>query len=115
MTICRYCEQAVAPDEAVPTVSYWKAVPFVAHPACRVAGYKREAYECQCLDADCNDCTFFTRSRMVGKEIWIGRCANAARQPQGHAKLDGESVHAFPNFSSGHPCFVHRRQQEYDG
>ena len=106
--ICRYCKQPIV-GAAAPTHSYWSAVPFVSHPACRVAGYKAEAYECQLIDSDCNDCRFFTRDEMISKEIWQGRCLNDARHPRPHARIEGDRVWAFPNFASDHPCFVHRR------
>ena len=105
--MCRYCRLPVS--EPVATATYWKAVPKVANKACLKEGYRQEAFLCQCIDADCNDCAFFSRGHMVEKGIWVGSCSNPARDPAPHAQLNGNQVHAFPNFSSRHPCFVHRR------
>lgn len=93
---CRYCDKPIT--EGVNVFSYWSAVRFQAHAACAVEGYRQEAYDCQVLDADCNDCRQFQRGRLVSKGIWSGRCA----------KTDNE-VRAYPNFCSGHACFEHRR------
>lgn len=60
-----------------------------------------EVYECQCIDADCNDCGYFERVGMVNKGMWVGRC-----------KKYNEDVPAYPNFCSGHDCFVHRKDYE---
>ena len=96
MDVCRYCDQPVA--DGVPVFSYWNAFRFMAHPACAKDGYRQEAYECQVIDADCNDCRHFQRGSMLSKGIWSGLCSK-----------DGSSVLAYPNFCSGHPCFEHRR------
>jgi len=106
---CRYCQLPVSSSEAVQTVSYWHAVKFVAHATCLDRGRKLAAFECQCIDADCNDCAFFVRDRMREKNIWEGTCTHAAPNPRPHAQLVGTTVHAFPKFCSDHPCFVHRR------
>lgn len=106
---CRYCDGPLTEAEAVKTFGYWKGYQFWSHAACKDLGYKQEAIECQSLDRDCNDCRFFLRETMLTKGIWSGRCTNQERTPQAHAQCRGAQVLAFPNFSSGHPCFVHRK------
>lgn len=96
-TECRYCDQPLG-AEAVKTHSYWGAFPFSSHPACKVEGYKKEAYECQVIDADCNDCLHFKRGQMVQKGIWQGECLKYQKP-----------MNAYPNYASGHACFQHRK------
>lgn len=95
--ICRYCDKPV--ENGVTTHSYWNAIPFLCHAECKDAGYKQEAYECQVLDADCNDCKHFQRGPMLSKGAWEGVCLK-----------DNTPTKAYPNFASCHPCFEHRRQ-----
>ncbi len=95
--VCRYCGQLVRHDAAI-THGYWTGLPFLCHQACREAGQKDEARECQTIDADCNDCRFFERGKLAAKEIWTGYCAHW----QGPTR-------AFPKKWTGRPCFVHRK------
>lgn len=103
---CRYCGESVSPSDAAPTHAYWNAMQFVCHKACKQEGIKQEAYDCQCIDADCNDCGYFKR----GKELlfqkgewkislgWTGTCLR-----------DNKATKAFPKMCTGRKCFVHRR------
>lgn len=54
-----------------------------------------EAYECQCIDADCNDCLHFERISMNN-----GVCL----------KYDRPTT-ASPKMSTGYPCFEHRKNK----
>lgn len=96
--ICRYCSLPVDATDAVTTHSYWQGLPFVCHKACKEAGVKQEAFDCQTIDADCNDCRHFRRGQLVGKEVWDGLCQ----------KYDCET-RAYPKKWTGHECFEHRR------
>lgn len=108
---CRYCEQPVAPADSVTTVSYWSAIPYVCHRACKVTGVKQEAFDCQMLDRDCNDCRCFIRGEAVRK-------FNEAGQPQPISAFHGmclkfdRQTMAFPNQSTGRECFEHRRENK---
>lgn len=95
---CRYCGKPASAADAAVTHSYWSAVAFTCHKACKVDGDKQEAFECQCLDADCNDCRHFQRGQRLGKWASEGLCLKFNRPTK-----------AYPNFCSGWPCFEHRR------
>ena len=116
--LCRYCSQPVNRSDAVVTCSYWQGMKFVSHKACKVAGEKVEALECQTIDADCNDCRHFKRGHLVphaphvqktiddgdvpgfGTETWTGNCL----------KFDRPTT-AFPKKWTGRECFDHRRSE----
>ncbi len=96
---CRYCGEPVTDvANAAITHSYWQGIPFICHSACKDKGVKLEAYDCQVIDADCNDCKCFVRSHMVGKDVWAGHCQ----------KFDRET-RAYPKKWTGRECFEHRR------
>ena len=104
---CRFCGKELGKDK-IPVRAYWYRNYrltkeeqdnrlFYSHKNCLENGKNEEAYLCQCIDADCNDCKYFTGTGFIGKEIRIGHCD----------KLHKE-VKAYPNFCSGHECFIHR-------
>lgn len=95
---CRYCKKPVPRAEADVVGAYWHGdAQFLCHADCREAGFAAESYECQKIDADCNDCHFF-HATVEGKTVRYGRCE----------RWDIET-HALPNFCSALPCFAHRR------
>jgi len=116
--ICRYCAKPIADGEAAPTFAYWFATPFVCHPACKDAGIRQEAYECQLIDADCNDCKHYKRGKLAPIMISHVRMPNGLieevrHQPNviigGHCLKFDEPTTAYPNKWTGRPCFEHRR------
>jgi hypothetical protein len=97
MTICRYCDKPV--NNPVVTISYWGGLTFYCHAECKQAGLRSEAFECQCIDADCNDCKHFIREKMgINKSIWYGQC-----------KKFNKLTEAYPNKWRGLECFEHRK------
>ncbi|MCP3686713.1 MAG: hypothetical protein GY861_29090 [bacterium] len=99
--VCRYCKKPIKGEEPYPCFSYWSSYEFWCHKECYKDGNSKEAYNCQCIDADCNDCKYFNRGKMLKKgraSIWEGQCVKKKTK-----------VKAYPNFCSNHPCFVHRR------
>jgi len=116
---CRYCDQSIDADP-VKTVAYWGATPDWCHRQCKESGVKREAYECQLIDADCNDCRHYKRGRLAPERVSViktrdGRFEEVRFQPNlfigGHClKLD-KPTDACPNKWTGHECFEHRRAQ----
>jgi hypothetical protein len=96
--ICRGCKKPVGADDFVVWHTYWKAYWAPAHKACLEEGLKEEAYLCQCIDADCNDCRYFDRGPRVASGVFEGVC-----------KVTGVKVVGRPNFATGRPCFAHRR------
>lgn len=94
--------------------AYWTSCDQMAHPECLDAGFKQEAYECQKLDADCNDCMYF-HANVNGRDIRRGTCGRGAKHPDLPVQAIDALVGGWPNvvarpvFCSGYPCFVHRR------
>ncbi len=95
---CYYCKKLVSEEDTAITVGYWTKVKNICHKACKVAGDKEQAYECQCIDADCNDCKYFERDKKIAKGIFSGKCLKFNKK-----------VKAYPVFATGHDCFEHRR------
>ena len=115
---CRYCRKSVSEDQVTITQSYWSSIWQVSHKSCDQQGRKDEAYECQILDADCNDCKHFKRGPrylyhgdktkteegyeytkiLVAYDIFHGECLRF-----------NKITTAFVNMASGHECFEHRR------
>lgn len=115
---CRYCGLEVAQVDKVVTHSYWGGFPFVCHRACKDAGVRAEAYECQVLDANCNDCRHYQRGKLAAKVVSTittkdGRKEEVTHQPNvfigGHCLKFDKPVTAEPNKWSGMVCFEHRR------
>lgn len=81
-------------------MGYWAWGEYPCHKSCKEEGYKQEAYLCQCIDADCNDCKFFQRGEYVKPpyKCFRGYCS----------KLNKPTV-AFAVTATNHECFVHRK------
>ena len=94
---CRYC-QNTCPDfyNRKVTKSYWNSVWSISHIPCRENGEKEEAYECQKIDSDCNDCFYFKR----------------IKGSSGTCQKFNKEVTARPNFASGFDCFKHRKDSK---
>jgi len=93
---CCYCNKSTY--KPVKVFSYWNANPMNSCPDCVIIGKKQEAYECQLIDANCNDCKHFDRDRHnKGGNTW-----------RGHCKKFHVEVKACPNYASGYDCFEHR-------
>lgn len=95
--LCRYCG---LPGSDTVTHSYWTATKFPCHSACKKSGEKQEAYECQLIDADCNDCGYFRQTHNHGKGVRSGICTKVSPP---------SPTMAYSNKATGHGCFVHRR------
>ena len=103
MIECRRCKKRINKTDIVKSKSYWyKVKDIFSHKECETKEvYQEEAYECQKIDADCNDCGYFKRGNIVQHgiaSIWNGVCNKF-----------NKDVKAYPNFCSGHECFVHRK------
>lgn len=99
--LCRYCKKPVGRSEAKIAHSYWNAVQFICHEGCFKEGKSSEAYECQQLDADCNDCRDFKRERNLGNGVFEGTCVKYNKPTK-----------AQPNKCTAHKCFTHRKDKE---
>lgn len=122
---CMFCKGKLDGNK-VPVFSYWQPFKHYSHPECLKQGEQEEAYKCQKIDADCNDCGYFQRLKKIDKGIFKGKCLNPDGQQLGSRwalggtfgiprltdkKIDlkDDEVAAFPNFATGRPCFVHRQ------
>lgn len=115
MSNCYYCGIQMQLHEMVKTVGYWGGSPFECHKSCKDQGIKDDAYQCQLIDADCNDCKHFKRGEVVKR--WLSCIENGKPSKRlvnmgiidGHClKLD-KPTQAQPNKCSMYPCFEHRR------
>lgn len=105
---CRGCGLSILPGEPVAEVAaYWTPhTRYPVHAGCRQRAQREEAYECQLIDADCNDCRHFERDTTFKPKKGIrpaslpGRCAKF-----------GKPTIARPNTATGHCCFEHRRAE----
>jgi hypothetical protein len=91
-SMCRHCGKEVSEGDFAIHNTYWQSLWAPCHAGCRDAGMKEEAYECQTVDADCNDCKHFVRGALINKWAWAGHCSKHDRP-----------THGLPNFCSGHP------------
>ena len=95
--ICRYCGLSVSFEQSDITIAYFNKGQFYCHKACKKEGERQEAFECQVIDANCNDCKFYQR-QANGRNTSMGFCAKLNKQTTGS-----------PNKWMGMPCFEHRR------
>lgn len=123
MSACRYCDKPLAEADAVKTLAYWNQTPDVCHKDCKAAGEKQEAFDCQVIDADCNDCRHYKRGKLAPKVISDmktpdGRSVQVTHQPNviigGHCLKFDRPTLANPNKWSGWECFEHRRKEQYE-
>lgn len=107
--VCRGCGLPVTADDFDVWVTYWQSLWAPCHHACK-SGMRREAIECQTVDADCNDCRHFERGKSAGELVQLD-CANhvATLPANGHCRKHDRPTVASNNFCSGWPCFEHRR------
>jgi hypothetical protein len=115
---CRYCTLEIDPSELTTTVSYWSAIQFPCHKKCKVEGMKQEAFDCQTIDADCNDCKHYLRGKLANKVVDVlktkdGRKEEVTFQPNifvgGTCQKFNVPTNASPNKWTGFACFEHRR------
>ena len=113
---CRYCDKLILPGCEVLTRGYWWQTEFQCHGSCKVDGEKQEAFDCQMVDADCNDCRHFKRGEVV-KE-WLSCMENGKAGMRlvnmgtitGHCLRFDRPTSAHPKTWTGRECFEHRRQ-----
>lgn len=113
---CRYCAKPIlAEQEGVTTHGYWWGNRFASHRACKDAGVRQEAFDCQMIDADCNDCRHFQRGEVVMR--WLS-CMEDGKAGMklvnmgtvlGHCLKFDRPTKAYPNMATGRECFEHRR------
>lgn len=99
--VCRFCKKPISEKDFAVYHSYWQGIKFPCHQSCLTEGTREEAYLCQCVDADCNDCKHYERDpNRVFKTHSIGHCNKFKKEVIGR-----------PKFCSGYECFEHRKDQ----
>lgn len=93
---CHFCEKIVETQSVVS--SYWSGNKFACHKDCKKLSIEETAFICQNIDADCNDCKFFQRGRLIEPGVFAGHCL----------KFNNATM-AYPNTATGKPCFEHRK------
>lgn len=113
---CRYCEQ---PGADTKTYAYWSGTPDWCHAGCKAAGEREEAFDCQVIDADCNDCRHYRRGVSAPKQIsryknHKGEWVEIIYKPEiwigGHCLKFNKPTIACPKKWTGLECFEHRRK-----
>lgn len=98
--ICRYCKQKVNPISYKTTITYWGSYIDICHAECKSEGATKEAYECQLIDTNCNECKYFFRIKSTGNGTFKGWCNKFNRTTR------AESNSANVNNTD---CFEHRK------
>jgi len=112
MKTCRYCKLGIKEGEEVETHGYWCKIEekLYSHKECKTEGLKKESFDCQCIDKDCNDCKFFEREKFDKKLSDNRRIFPRTGGFKGLCKkFNNKETKAFPNYCSNHECFAHRR------
>lgn len=118
--LCRYCGKTIMPEQEGKTSSYWhiastglRAGPLrdVCHEDCKRDGERREAYQCQCIDTNCNDCLYFERDLSY---IQPRGTAQWEISFPGNCRFFNRPETGSPNYCdpTKTECFVHRRSSE---
>jgi hypothetical protein len=111
---CRYCGQLIIGD-SVKTLAYWNQTTDICHAECKAIGERTEAFDCQTIDADCNDCKHFQRGNLI--QNWLSDMADGKATKRlvnmgifnGMCQRFNTPAKAFPKMSTGRSCFEHRR------
>lgn len=101
---CSYSKDKLTEDTFDYYASYW--TPNIWKPVSKEyksVAKKEEAYMCQCIDADCNDCFFFERGKEAAKGSNYGFC-----------KKKEITTISNVNFCSNRDCFEHRNDKKND-
>jgi len=146
--LCRFCDKRIEPQDLSFVNAYWSGHgsyissfehrgeiihvaaerKFPCHRSCKRAGYRREAFDCQCIDAACNDCKHFQRDGTYAKpdnpflgperpsdedqRIYLLKLI-AAGSHFGTCLKFGKPVATNSQRCEMMPCFEHRRAAEY--
>ena len=99
---CRRCDAALS--EVVVGSTYWSAKkqPFCSD-TCKRLDEVECVYECQKIDANCNECVHFKREELqkvpgIPGGVWHGQCLKKGVPTEGISR-----------WYQGHECFEHRK------
>lgn len=109
---CRHCKEKVTEDEFDIHVGYWTPIWYPVHKNCAKACRAEEAYECQKIDAGCNDCKFFQRNTVQSEtkaDTAVNQFFPRINTIPGYCTRNNFQVEATPVSYQGMPCFEHRK------
>lgn len=125
---CRNCNKEILPDDFCTAASYWNngffgSTVYACHKWCVEEQKLYEAYECQNIDRNCNDCAFFNRGEkkemVTYKHHEVIKSVDVKNTPlyaigniaKFHGFCDKHKIGVFahPQFATGYECFIHRR------
>ncbi|QOR55478.1 MAG: hypothetical protein ULS35scaffold63_35 [Phage 33_17] len=100
---CRYCHKPLTTDNISLTYSYWSVnqgtgpIWYACHLQCQAEGYRQEAYDCQNIDQNCNDCLYYTRKK------------NHKYYSEGYCEKFQKNTHGNNDFAQLNSCFITRK------
>lgn len=108
---CRACDGDIAADDFDIHVGYWTPnLWFPIHKGCAQTYRSAEAYECQLIDRNCNDCRHFKRGQTAKVVADVSRLLlPRINEHVGFCEKNQAQVFASPNHCTGMPCFEHRK------
>lgn len=115
---CRRCDKLLDEQHFVIGHTYWKHLyqPFCSEK-CREKTEAEDAYSCQCIDADCNDCKHFKREGTFDKDLMQDKKKTKNLFPRiggfkGTCLKYNVPAKAFPMTATGWACFEHRKSKK---
>jgi len=111
--VCRHCQKPIKEEDFAVHSGYWfPHTWYPCHKGCLSELAGTEAYDCQVIDADCNDCKHFERGKQVNASGTLSRTLfPAIGTKPGYCSKRSCNVEATPNHCSNFPCFEHRKKR----
>jgi hypothetical protein len=99
--LCKFCGKYTERSEADIVHGYWTPLMGLTHKLCKKEGYANEAYECQKIDMNCNECKHFSRGDSLGSGIFSGYCNKLNKPTEAQSNFSSREWHG--------ECFEHRK------
>lgn len=97
--ICGWCEKQISENDFDYFAAHWTPHTWrPVHRFCKKEYQDFEIKKCQTIDADCNDCKYFERTKSLGTGMALGNC-----------KKFNKETKAYVNYCRGMKCFEHRK------
>jgi len=117
-TVCSFCKKEIAEEDFDIAFGYWRPFWRSVHKNCKQEQENNEQYECQKIDANCNDCKYFKRD-IPSEKVDIPKgneCRSVLPPLKGYKGFCGKNkgiVYASPKIATSNNCFVHRKEEKY--
>jgi len=106
---CRHCKKRVLEEDFDIAIGYWYPnCWYICHKECVKEQRVGEAYECQKLDRNCNDCAFMVRDK-VRQEKWNPNPGGINKILYGKCTNYDKDISFIANTSSICDGFAHRK------